>query len=473
MTADHGSDYERLGEILRSAADAAAAFHGGLAVRPVAAPDPRLEMLESLSATGPGAEAALANFRRRFGDRFSASAGPRYWAFVTGGTTPAALVGDWYASAIDQNVGAAGDSVATGVTRETLARLMQLFDLPADRFGGAFCTGGTAANVMGLMTARQWAGDRAGVDVAVAGLAAAPPIRLFAGCPHASLLKAMAILGLGRDALVPVARLPDREAIDPEALDAALAATPAGVGKIVSASAATVTGNDFDDLERLADLCARHEAWLHVDAAFGLFARCVPELAPLCAGVERADSIAADGHKWLNVPYDSGFWFTARTDLAEAACRLDAAYLDTGSPEPPWRNRAVESSQRFRALPAWMTLEAYGAQGVRQVVRDNCRQARLLAEWIENSDAYDLLAPVRLNVVCFRALPPAGTDGDAWNRDTLLRIQRDGRVFMTPGAWGGKSGIRAAFSNWMTSDGDVGIATDALADIAADQRRGA
>ena len=163
---------------------------------------------------------------------------------------------------------------------------------------------------------------------------------------------ASAPAGWGRASWQPVACLDASEAIDPAALAAVLAASDAP-NKIVAASAGTVTSTDFDDLQAVADLCEKHGAWLHVDAAFGLFARTAPELQPLVAGLERAGSICADGHKWLNVPYESGLFFTRRIDLLEQVFGIGAAYLAVDDPAPMYLRRGLESSQRWRALPAW------------------------------------------------------------------------------------------------------------------------
>lgn len=453
MHDDHANLPDLLGQVL----EATQRFHHGVGEHPASAKERSAGPIRELPGQGVGGPEALQEFVNRYVADMSASAGPRYLGFVTGGSTPAAIAGDWLAAAIDQNVASPGDSVAVAITVQTLEWLKQLFNLPAEDFDGAFTTGATGANFACLLAARQWAGERAGYDVAQRGLNGGPKITIYSACPHASFVKVARFTGLGEDAIHPIARIGDTEAMDPAALEDRLSAAPAEEQKIVCASAGTVTTTAFDDLVAIGAICRKYDAWLHVDGAFGLFARTVPEFADRTAGIELADSITVDGHKWLNVPYDSGFYLTKRVDLVEKAAGALPAYLDVESDGMPhYINRVLEGSQRFRALPVWMTLAAYGAAGVRKVVRDNVAQAAVFARVIADSLDFELLAPTSLNVVCFRGLPPNGVeDADAWNKRLLERINAEGTVFMTPGAYGGKGGIRAAFSNWMTREVDV------------------
>lgn len=461
---DMRADYENLEGLLHRTADSATGFHRDLDDRPVQAPDRDHATDRPLPESGTGAAAAIAELERDVFPKLSGSVGPRFFGFVTGGATPAAIAGDWLCSALDQNAADPGDSAASAVAYQALTWLKDLFHLPRDRFEGAFVSGATMANVMGVYAGIQHLGRRIGVDPARAGLRALPPIRLYGGSPHSSMDNAVAALGLGRDSIRRVGTRAGSEAIDPAALEAALEAAPSDELKIVTASVGTVIGTDFDDMHRLADLAEAHGAWLHADGAFGLFARCVGDLAPLAEGVERADSIASDGHKWLNVPYDCGFYFVRNIREVEASWGPPPAYLDVPGAVPPFMGRTVENSQRLRGLAVWATLRAYGAEGARQIVRDNCRQATKLAAWIESTPGFELLHPVKLNVVCFRAEPSDGTDGKAFNEAVRAAANATGRIYLTPGFIHGTAGIRAAFSNWMTRDGDVDILCAALAD---------
>ncbi len=455
------ADWNRLDDLLHAASGGASRFLHGLAERPVAAPREALSAFTfpELPDHGWGAERALAFFREELEPLLSGSAGPRYLGFVTGGSTPAALAGDWLASAYDQNVSNDGDSIATGVERHALSLLRALFGIP-EAFEGAFVSGATQANVVALATARQWAYGRIGIDVAEAGLAGAPPIAVLGGAPHASIDKALSILGVGRSAVERVACLPHRVVVDPRALDARLEArTRDGLPCIVTASAGEVNTGDFDDLRAIAHVAKKHGAWLHVDGAFGLFAAVDPARAHLVAGLEEADSIAADAHKWLNVPYDSGFVFTRHLAAQERVFRAAGPYLGDG---PDLLHRTPENSRRFRALPAWMTLMAYGREGYRELVARACSHAARLGAYIASSKFYELLSEVRLNIVCFTP-----REAGASKRDRLLdALRRDGRALLTPTFFQGRPAVRAAFSNWSTRDDDVDRVVQALEDAA-------
>ena len=443
--------------VLQAAFDAACSFFDRLPQRAAGASVAAMPATDFAVPTG--AEAALSDFRTRFEAGLSGSAGPRYWGFVTGGATPAALAGDWLAGAYDQNVSNDIGSIASQVERETVAGLRDLFGLPDD-VAGVFVSGATQSNLVALATARQAVYARLGHDVAQQGLSAAPPLRVLAGAAHSSILKAMAVLGLGRDALQPVATLPGRTAVDVAAM-AKVLASGEGRPTIVVASAGEVNTGDFDDLVALADLCAQHRAWLHVDGAFGLFAALSPDHASRLRGVERADSVTVDLHKWLNVPYDSAVVFTREPESQRAVFRASSAYL--GDSTDPL-HYTPENSRRFRALPAWMTLRAYGRDGIAEWVQRDCTLARAFAEGLRGIDGIDVLSDVHLNIVCF-----ALRHGDAAARDAFLdRLNRDGRVFMTPTVLFGRPGIRAALSNWMTQPEDIEIALAAVRDTLRD-----
>ena len=445
-------DRQHLKDLLETTCASALAFLGSLATRPSGCTPRRLPH-DILPEEGLGAQGALSAFKQKYEALLSASAGPRYLGFVTGGSTPAAVAGDWLVSTYDQNVVSDDDSIAMTVEREALGLLRALFALP-ESFEGAFVSGATQANFVALATARQWAAARYGIDVSEQGLWNVPPIPVLGGSPHASIVKALSMLGMGRQAVETLPHLPGRMAVDPKALDRRLAALN-GAPAIVIASAGEVNTGEFDDLEALARLCKAHNAWLHVDGAFGLFAACDPARAHLLRGLDAADSVIADGHKWLNVPYDAGFVFTRHPALHQQVFRISAAYLgdDVGL-----ANRTPEDSRRFRALPAWMTLMAYGRSGYRELVTRCCSLAQQLAQGLEQSPHFELLAPVRLNIVCF-----ALRGADAARRDRFLEaLKEDGRVFLTPTLFDEKPAIRAAFSNWSTSEQDIPLILDAL-----------
>ena len=383
---------------------------------------------------GVGLDAALALVQREVVPHLSGSPGPRYFGFVTGGATPEALAADWIASAWDQNVSNRVGSIAADLEAKTVQAFARLFGLGPDMHGH-FVSGATAANLVSMATARQWAAHTA---------AQAPTV--FAGAAHSSITKAMAITGIGRDRLVAVATLPGRTAVDPEALRTALAAHDGPA--VVVASAGEVNTGDFDDLQVLADICEQRGAWLHVDGAFGLFAAFVDALAPRIAGIDRADSVTVDLHKWLNVPYDSAIVYTRRADLQREVFAATSAYLGD-DPDP--LHYTPENSRRFRAFAAWMVLAVRGKAGIGEWVAANCRQARALADGLSVLGGFDVLNDIHLNIVCF-----APANADAATRDAFLaRLNGSGEVFMTPTVLQGRPAIRAAISNWSTTDADI------------------
>ncbi|MFD7631621.1 pyridoxal phosphate-dependent decarboxylase family protein [Streptomyces sp. NPDC059851] len=448
------ADLSRLPDLLDAARRAATDTLATLGERPVVRlpagqPDP-----EPLPERGTGTEAALAAFADRWAPRLSASAGPRYLGFVTGGATPAALVGDWLTAAHDQNSNSALDGAGQDLERETVGWLRELFGLgPAH--SGTFVSGATMSNTTGLAIAREWLGERLGVSPAEDGAAALGPVRVLSGAPHSSIAKALAVLGLGRSSLVPVPTLPGREAVDPAALDRALADTPGPA--VVVANAGTVNTVDFDDLRAVAALKDRHDFWLHTDAAFGAFAALSPRYAHLADGLDASDSVCVDLHKWLNVPYDSAVQFTRRPDLQARVFQNAAAYLGPLGDRPDLVHLTPENSHRLRALAAWFALRAYGREGHREIVERDTACARALGAELERDPAFRLLAPVRLNVVCFTL-----AEDPAPARLTALREAAAAEVFVTPTVYAGTPGLRAAFSNWRTTEADVHRAAQAL-----------
>ena len=443
-----------IAQVLAEARRHALAFLDTLASRPAAATTDGATPASGLPL-GLGEITALEAFVARHAARLSGSAGPRYWGFVTGGATPAALAADWLAGAYDQNVSNDVGSIAGAVERETVGGLRELFGLPVD-FHGVFVSGATASNTAALAAARQSEYARRGIDVAEQGLFAAPPLRVLAGAAHSSIDKALAILGIGRHSLTRLGCLPGRTAIDVDALEIAMQSV-GDAPCVVVASAGEVNTGDFDDLQRIAALCKQHGAWLHVDGAFGLFAALLPTHATRLNGIGQADSITVDLHKWLNVPYDSAIVFTRHADAQRAVFRASSAYL--GDSTDPL-HYTPENSRRFRALPAWMSLAAYGREGIAAWVQRNCELAQRLAQGIARLPQLEVLADVQLNIVCF-----ALRAGDTAARDALLdRLVRDGRVFLTPTVLFGRPAIRAALSNWRTTEHDVDIALQALHD---------
>jgi glutamate/tyrosine decarboxylase-like PLP-dependent enzyme len=240
---------------------------------------------------------------------------------------------------------------------------------------------------------------------------------------------------------------------------------------VIIANAGEVNAGDFDPVEELADLAGRYGAWLHVDGAFGLFAALSPRTAHLVRGIERADSIAADGHKWLNVPYESGFALIREPERLGLAFGMPGAAYLPGAKDPGGGHGMLgpESSRRARSLPIWATLAAYGRDGYRAMVERHLDLAGRLAGLVDAAPELERLADAPLCVVCFRARP-AGVpeqDLDALNRDLGAALLTDGRVFAGTTVYGGRVALRPAIVNWRTTEADIDLFVDVVRELAA------
>jgi len=459
-----------LEQVLDLAAREARAYLDGLEAEPVQPPgsEATVEALDSpLPETGDGAIEPLRELARLGSETATRSSGPRFFHFVIGGTTPAALGADWLASAFDQNVGAwVASPLGSRLEAIALDWLRQLFELP-EEFRGVLVTGGTMANFVCLAAARDWCSARLGDSAAERGLAAIPQIPvLSSGYVHASAVKSLALLGVGKANVRRLGRDPAGR-LDLDALDAELAALD-GRPAIVIASAGEVNAGDFDPIADMAELAERRGAWLHVDGAFGLFARLSPRTAQLTAGVERASSASSDGHKWLNVPHDCGFAFVRERDWIRDSYAESADYLPpVDGPHPNFAYRAPEGSRRARALAVWATLRAYGREGYRQMVERHLDLAQYLARRIDREPKFERLAEVPLNIVCFRLRPPGVAEEllDELNRALGEALLEDGRVFAGTTLFEGKVAFRPAIVNWQTRESDVDLLVDVLLEL--------
>jgi glutamate/tyrosine decarboxylase-like PLP-dependent enzyme len=419
----------------------------------------------SLPEEGSGATAALTELLEGK-PAATRSPGPRFFHFVTGGVTPAAFGADWLTTLLDQN-SFSWVSSPLGARIELVAVqwLKELFELPAD-WGGLLTTGATTANFTALGAARRWWGEQHGVDVDTAGLSGLPRAPVFSsGYVHASAVKALGMLGLGRE-LQTFSR-DEVGRVDLDGLEAALQAL-GGAPAILIGNAGDVNSGDFDPLDRFADLAERYNAWLHVDGAFGLFARLTPEAAPLAEGVDRAASVIGDGHKWLNVPYECGFAFVRAGIDLEQTFGLAGAYLPSDD-KPNYGYRGPEASRRARAFPVWATLRAYGRAGHRELVERNLALARRLGERIEAAPDLELLAEVKLNIVCFRFRPDGADEVavDELNSRLGEAVLEDGRVYAGTTMYGGRVAFRPAITNWRTRDEDIDYFVDVVRELGA------
>ena len=265
------------------------------------------------------------------------------------------------------------------------------------------------------------------------------------------MIKSLGLAGFGQDSWQPIACNTNAKSINIAALEHALKVCNKK-GKIVIASAATVTGTDYDDLGAISKIFKKCNAWLHVDAAFGIFERLVSGKDSKTKGLEFVDSITLDFHKWLNVPYACGVFLTKHVSCLKESCEVTAPYLTSTENIIPFISLGIENSRRFRAFPVWATLMAYGRNGIKHHIETNIRQAKLLANWITKSDKFELIRTCELNIVLFK-LNPATLN--ITSNECISKLNSFGQVFLTPGSWQGEPIIRAALSNWSTDDNDV------------------
>jgi glutamate/tyrosine decarboxylase-like PLP-dependent enzyme len=382
-----------------------------------------------------------------------ATQGPRFFGFVVGGSLPAATAADWLVSAWDQNAGIYVLSPVVSVVEEVaLEWIRDLIGLPS-HWSGGFVTGCQMANFTGLVTARHQVLRDAGWDVEARGLNGAPPVDVIVGDEaHYTIFNALRLSGLGG---ATARRVPtdSQGRMDASALEAML---KGGSGPcIVCAQAGNVNTGAFDPIARIADLAKARGAWLHVDGAFGLWGRVSPDIAPWLDGIERADSIATDAHKWLNVPYDCGIALTAHPAAHRAAFTLSAAYIVATDTERDPHEYVPEESRRGRAVPVYAVLRSLGRRGLRDLVERSCACARRMAKALDGQPGVKVLTDVVLNQVLVRFTPAGGGDADAWTREVIQRVQQDGTCWLGGTTWHGMAAMRISFSHWATSDEDV------------------
>ena len=411
-----------------------------------------------LPEIGWGTEGVIKYFKKHCEQYLVASSGARYWGFVTGGTTPAGIAGDWLASAFDQNTqNLKGNGDVSAVIEDaTINLLLDLFELPKEDFIGGFVTGATMSNFTCLGVARQWLGKQLGVNIALVGVSTS--LKILTATPHSSAVKSLSMLGLGSKNFIKIKTPIERECIDIQDLTQQIEALN-GQPFILITSGGTVNTVDFDDMKFIAELKKKHNFWWHIDAAFGGFVALTEGYKYLINGWELADSICIDGHKWLNVPYDSAFFFTRKVHAAlqiETFQNANAPYLGNPFDNFSYLNFAPENSRRFRALPTFFTLLAYGKKGYKKIIEDNIQHAQRFGQLLIETNQFTLAAPVRVNVVCFTI---KNKKDDKSAIDTFLnKLAEDGKVFVTPTFYNNQWCIRAAFVNWRTTEGDLEVA---------------
>lgn len=453
-------------DVLATAHKIAATYLDGVRDRHVGAQATHQQLRDALGGPLPrsGSDpAAVLEQMAAHADRgLIASAGPRYFGFVVGGAVPVSVGADWIATSWDQNAGVYVAGPAAAVVEDIAAGwILEMLSLPSQSSIG-FVTGAHMANFTCLAAARHDVLRRAGWDVEAKGLQHAPKVRVIAGGEvHISAIGALRYLGFGTEEieLIPV---DGQGRMRADLLERALAI---GDGPtIVSAQAGNVNTGACDPLDRIVAAAHAKNAWVHVDGAFGLWAAAVPELRDQVRGIETADSWATDAHKWLNVPYDSGLAIVANAAPHRAAMNMKASYLQRDAAEErvgmDW---APESSRRARGLPIYALIRALGADGVADIIRRNCAQARRMAAHLSKVTGVSILNEVVLNQV----LVHFGTDERT--RAVISRVQAEGTCWAGGAIWQGKQVMRIAMSNWSTTDQDIDRSAEAILRCYAEQ----
>lgn len=429
---------------------------------------------EPLPDIGNGAREAIERLVELNEKAGGNTGGPKCFHFVIGGSTPAAMAADLLSTAYEALTYTWILSPA-GVEMETQALnwLKELFGLPK-AWSGVMVTGATMANFVCLAAARQWWGEQYGKDVSETGLSGLPPVPvLTSGFIHASTLKCLAVQGVGRGSVQRFAR-DGFGRLDIDALAQALDKLD-GKPAIVIVNAGEVNAGEFDPVDDMIRLARRHNCWIHVDGAFGLFARVSPRTAHFVSGTEQADSVTVDGHKWLNVPYDSGYAFVRDYGLMARAFRYSADYLpDEMSDRPTPGAIGPESSRRARSFAVWATLKAYGREGQRRIVEHCLDLAQICAQKVREAESLELMNDPQLNIVALR-YNPGGMDDAALDK---LNVQigeamiADGRFLVGTSKMAGRTIFRPAFSNWRTRPADVEEFIAVLLEVAANETGG-
>ncbi len=426
---------------------------------------------EPLPLAPQGAEAVYGEFVERILPFTNGNRHPRFWGWIQGNGTPLGMMADMLAAGMNAHL-AGLDQPAKLVELQVIAWLAELMGFPKDS-SGLLVSGGSMANILGLAVARH---ARAGYDVRAEGMFGGPRLTVYTSTEiHSWAQKAVELFGMGSTSLrkVPV---DGALRVDVAAMRAMIAADRARGDRpiCIIGSAGTVNSAAIDDLSALADLAAAEQLWFHVDGAFGALAALSPELRPLVAGMERADSLAFDLHKWGYLPYEIACVLVRDAAAHRATFALTPSYLrDEGrgviAGGLPFADRGPELTRGFKALKVWMTLKAEGVGRIADVIEQNVAQAREFAERVARIPGVVVVAPVSLNIVCFRVAPEGTTpeQQDALNKELLLRIQEEGLAVPSGSQLGGRYILRVACTNHRSRWSDFEALLEGVSRIAA------
>ena len=411
---------------------------------------------------GQPAEAVLEELVARAAPGLHAMTGPRFFGWVIGGSHPAGVAADWMSSAWGQNVGNHQAAPAASAAELVSGHwLVDILGLPASSSVG-FVTGATMANLVGLAAGRSEVLRRVGWDVEADGLFGAPPIRMVVGEDvHVSALSALQFLGLGHSRVIKVATDGEGRMIP----DGLVAALEGGEGPaIVMLQAGQINTGACDPFPELIPIARAHGAWVHVDGAFGLWAKAAPGRAALAAGVEDADSWATDGHKWLQSPYDTGFAIVRDPEAHRRAMAFGASYLPAvaaGERDPT--HYVPELSRRARGFATWALLRHFGRAGIAEMVERNCRVAGQIAAALREEPGIAVVNAVALNQVILRFGPERNAEeADRLTLATVSRLQSDGIAFAGASQWRGQWLMRVSVSSYATTEADGRMTAGAI-----------
>lgn len=427
---------------LCSYAEARAAFEAPVPERGVAIGD----LIAELAVL---AEPGLANM-----------VGPRFFGWVIGATAPAGMAADWLTSAWAQNTGNAHATPSASACEEMTGRwLLDLLDLPRQSSVG-FVTGATIANFTCLAAARGEVLRRVGWDVEADGLFGAPPVHVVLGEEaHSTVFSGLRYLGLGAKRVVSVP-VNEQGVMKPGAFAEAIARLDGPI--IAIAQAGHINSGAFDPFEEIAEAAHAKGAWLHVDGAFGLWARACPDRAHLGRGLELADSWGVDGHKWLQTPHDSAYAIVRDAEAHRRAMLIAASYLPEGTERHP-ADYVPELSRRARGFATWAMIKSLGREGIASMVSRHCAQARRMAERLAGESDVEVMNDVTLNQVAVRfGVNLNGEHADALTLKTIERIQRGGECFVGGAIWRGRQIVRVSVIGANTTDADIDRSAEAI-----------
>ncbi|MCQ2561992.1 MAG: pyridoxal-dependent decarboxylase [Clostridia bacterium] len=415
--------------------------------------------IRRIGEEGLGAKGAMDLFVKEYSEGLGLNSGSRFYGYVIGGVTPAALAGDWLTSLYDQNAFGEIDCMDRQIEDEAIEGLKDLLGLPED-FAGVFTSGATMATTNALACAREWAAMKQGKSANDGVYGLERPVILSA-FSHASIYKGLSVLGLGRNSITEYGKMPGRDCGDMARLEEELKKAE-GKAVIVIANMGTANSGDMDDLKTTAALKEKYGFWLHVDAAVGSLAMCTPKYSYLYEGVDKADSVTVDGHKWLNLNYDSAI-VLIRKQYREMQYRTYAQETNvTGGYDDslPFEHLGNEGSRRFRALALWMALMAYGKEGFREMAERDCALAERFAEKLEASGVYKVHKPVLINGFAFTLNKEDVTPAEIAKLAMLIR--EEGTTFLNTAGVNGVPHLRCSFSNWSIEEADVDKVADAV-----------